>query len=148
MSGGQARSSRTYLALPNEYLRRSFGQIRVFGIFMVAYFILAGGITILQVAANPFVAVLGTEDGASSRLNLSQAFNSLGTAIAPAIGALFILSDKIKTKDEIDMRVGTAKETYRIAEASAVQTPFVGLAIFIAVIAGLFSFAKLPKLIS
>lgn len=57
---------------------------RVFGVFMLAYFILAGGMTILQVAANPFVAVLGSEDGASSRLNLSQAFNSLGTAIAPS----------------------------------------------------------------
>ena len=74
---------------------------RVFGIFMLAYFILAGGMTILQVAANPFVAVLGSEDGASSRLNLSQAFNSLGTAIAPAVGALFILSDTNKTEDEI-----------------------------------------------
>jgi len=74
---------------------------RVFGVFMLAYFILAGGMTILQVAANPFVAVLGSEDGASSRLNLSQAFNSLGTAIAPAVGALFILSDTIKTDDEI-----------------------------------------------
>ena len=52
---------------------------RVFGIFMLAYFILAGGMTILQVAANPFVAVLGSENGASSRLNLSQAFNSLGS---------------------------------------------------------------------
>ena len=71
---------------------------RIFGVFMLAYFILAGGMTILQVAANPYVAVLGTEDGASSRLNLSQAFNSLGTAIAPAVGALFILSDKIKTE--------------------------------------------------
>ena len=57
-------------------------SFRVFGIFIVAYFILAGGITLLQVAANPYVAVLGTEDKASSRLNLSQAFNSLGTAIA------------------------------------------------------------------
>ncbi|RYH73510.1 sugar MFS transporter [Flavobacteriaceae bacterium 144Ye] len=121
---------------------------RVFGIFMLAYFILAGGITILQVAANPYVAVLGSEDGASSRLNLSQAFNSLGTAIAPAIGALFILSDKIKTKDEIDALVGTAKEQYLIAEASAVQTPFIGLALFIVLIAVYFFFAKLPKLIS
>ncbi|MCK7589772.1 sugar MFS transporter [Subsaxibacter sp. CAU 1640] len=121
---------------------------RVFGIFMLAYFILAGGMTILQVAANPFVAVLGPEESASSRLNLSQAFNSLGTAIAPAIGALFILSDKIKTKDEIDMLVGPAKESYLISEASAVQTPFIGLAIFTAVIAGIFFFAKLPKLIN
>lgn len=121
---------------------------RVFGIFMLAYFILAGGMTILQVAANPFVAVLGSEDGASSRLNLSQAFNSLGTAIAPAVGALFILSDKIKTKDEIADLADTARETYLSAEAAAVQTPFLGLAAFIAVIAGIFFFAKLPKLIS
>jgi FHS family L-fucose permease-like MFS transporter len=109
---------------------------------------LAGGMTILQVAANPYVAVLGSEDGASSRLNLSQAFNSLGTAIAPAIGALFILSDTIKTKDEIAALAGTAKETYLATEASAVQTPFLGLALFIVFIAGIFLFAKLPKLIS
>ena len=121
---------------------------RVFGIFILAYFILAGGMTILQVAANPFVAVLGSEDGASSRLNLSQAFNSLGTAIAPAIGALFILSDTIKTKDEIASLTETAKETYLASEASAVQMPFLGLAVFIILIAGIFMFAKLPKLIS
>ncbi len=121
---------------------------RMFGIFMLAYFILAGGMTILQVAANPFVAVLGSEDGASSRLNLSQAFNSLGTAIAPAVGALFILSDKIKTEDEIAALTGTAKDTYLATEASAVQTPFLGLALFIGLIAVIFLFAKLPKMIS
>ncbi|NOY47449.1 MAG: sugar MFS transporter [Chlorobi bacterium] len=121
---------------------------RVFGIFMLAYFILAGGMTILQVAANPFVAVLGNEDGASSRLNLSQAFNSLGTAIAPAVGALFILSDTIKTEDEIASLTKTAKETYLASEASAVQTPFLGLALFIGLIAIIFLFAKLPKMMS
>lgn len=121
---------------------------RVFGIFMLAYFILAGGMTILQVAANPYVAVLGSEEGASSRLNLSQAFNSLGTAIAPAVGALFILSDTIKTKNEIASLSETAKETYLASEASAVQTPFLGLAAFIIFIAGIFFFAKLPKIMS
>jgi FHS family L-fucose permease-like MFS transporter len=121
---------------------------RVFGIFMLAYFILAGGMTILQVAANPFVAVLGNEDGASSRLNLSQAFNSLGTAIAPAVGALFILSDTIKTEDEIASLTETAKETYLASEASAVQMPFIGLALFIGLIAIIFLFAKLPKMMS
>lgn len=121
---------------------------RMFGIFLLAYFILAAGITVLQVAANPFVAVLGSEDGASSRLNLSQAFNSLGTAIAPIIGAWFILSDTIKTKDEIAALTGVAKETYLLSEASAVQTPFLGLALFIMLIAGIFLFAKLPKMIS
>lgn len=121
---------------------------RVFGIFMLAYFILAAGMTVLQVAANPYVAVLGSEQGASSRLNLSQAFNSLGTAIAPAIGALFILSDKIKTKEQISALTNTARESYLTNEASAVQKPFLGLAIFIIAIAGIFLFAKLPKLIS
>jgi FHS family L-fucose permease-like MFS transporter len=104
--------------------------------------------TILQVAANPFVAVLGSEDGASSRLNLSQAFNSLGTAIAPIVGALFILSDTIKTEDEIAALTGTAKETYLATEASSVQIPFLGLAFFIGLIAVVFLFAKLPKMIS
>lgn len=121
---------------------------REFSIFILAYFILAGGMTVLQVAANPFVAVLGDEKGASSRLNLSQAFNSLGTAIAPAIGALFILSDKIKSKDEIAALDVTAKKTYLAAEASAVQKPFIGLALFIIVVAIIFFFAKLPKLMS
>ena len=119
---------------------------RIFGIFMLAYFTLAGGMTILQVAANPYIAALGSEEGASSRLNFAQAFNSLGTAIAPAIGALFILSDSIKTESEISSLSATAKEVYLTAEASAVQIPFVGLAIFIALIAGVFFFAKLPKL--
>ncbi|WP_431132489.1 sugar MFS transporter [Psychroserpens mesophilus] len=120
---------------------------RIFGIFILAYFILAGGITILQVAANPFVAVLGSEEGASSRLNLSQAFNSLGTAIAPAVGALFILSDKIKTETEIASLTGEARQLYLATEASAVQKPFLGLAAFIMIIAVIFFFAKLPKLI-
>jgi FHS family L-fucose permease-like MFS transporter len=121
---------------------------RVFGIFMLAYFILAAGMTVLQVAANPFVAVLGSEDGASSRLNLSQAFNSLGTAIAPAVGALFILSDVIKSKDEIAALDASAKEIYLSSEAAAVQTPFVGLAVFIGIIALIFVFSKLPKMIN
>ena len=77
-------------------------SLRLFWVFMLGYFILAGGITILQVAANPYVTILGPEKSAASRLNLSQAFNSLGTSIAPIVGALFILSDKIMTSQQID----------------------------------------------
>ncbi len=119
---------------------------RVFEVFMLAYFVLASGITILQVAANPYVTVLGTEDGASSRLNLSQAFNSLGTTIAPAIGAMFLLSDKIKTEKEITALTGVAKESYLAAEAAAVHTPFFSIAAFIIVLALVFLFVNLPKL--
>src|SRR5210317_806229 len=72
-------------------------SFRIFPVFMVAYFVLAGGMTILQVAANPYVAALGPETSASSRLNLSQAFNSLGTTLAPIAGAILILSDNVMT---------------------------------------------------
>ncbi|WP_310992972.1 sugar MFS transporter [Aequorivita marina] len=120
---------------------------RVFWIFLVAYFTLAGGITVLQVAANPYVSVLGSEDGASSRLNLSQAFNSLGTAIAPLIGASFLLSDTIKSSEEISVLTDIDRNNYYISEASAVQTPFLYIAGFIGLLALLFVFIKLPTIL-
>lgn len=120
---------------------------RVFWIFLVAYFTLAGGITVLQVAANPYVSVLGSEKGASSRLNLAQAFNSLGTAIAPLIGASFLLSDTIKTSEEISVLTDIDKTAYYVSEASAVQTPFLFIAVFIGLLALLFIFIKLPKIL-
>lgn len=120
---------------------------RTFSIFLLAYFILASGMTILQVAANPFVAVLGPKEGASSRLNLSQAFNSLGTAIAPAVGATFLLSDTVKTTSEINLLTEVEKAAYYIAEATAVQLPFVVISACVVLLAILFAFVKLPTLI-
>lgn len=119
---------------------------RLFSVFLVGYFTLAAGITILQVAANPYVAVLGTEQRAGSRLNLAQAFNSLGASIAPIAGATFLLSDKILTSTEINILTGVERESYYVAEASAVQTPFLFLAGFIAILALAFVFIKLPQL--
>ncbi|MFT7442736.1 MAG: FHS family L-fucose permease-like MFS transporter [Maribacter sp.] len=118
---------------------------RAFPVFLIGYFTLAGGITILQVAANPYVAFLGSEDGASSRLNLSQAFNSLGTTIAPVVGALFLLSDSVKSSEEISLLNEIEKTDYYIAEASTVQTPFLLIAFSIAVLAIIFAFIKLPQ---
>ena len=93
-------------------------EYRNFNVFLIGYFTLASGITVLQVAANPYVALLGSEEGASSRLNLSQAFNSLGTTIAPVVGALFLLSDSVKTSEEIDLLNITDKANYYAAEGS------------------------------
>ena len=121
-------------------------SMRIFGIFMLAYFMLAAGMTVLQVAANPYVTVLGSEQTASSRLNLSQAYNSLGTAIAPAIGALFILKDKVMGVEEIEAMDEAMRKSYYISEAATVQLPFLGIAIFIAIIALVFVFVKLPKI--
>ena len=120
-------------------------EYRNFNVFLVGYFTLAAGITVLQVAANPYVALLGSEDGASSRLNLSQAFNSLGTTIAPVVGALFLLSDSVKTSEEINLLNSTDKANYYAAEAATVQTPFLFIAAFIGILALTFSFIKLPK---
>lgn len=121
---------------------------RTFPVFLFAYFILAGGITILQVAANPYVAVLGSEEGASSRLNLSQAFNSLGTSIAPILGASFILSDKVKSKEEIASLGQAAKDAYLTAEAAAVQSPFIIITVMILLLAVVFMRVRLPQMLS
>lgn len=120
-------------------------EFRNFTIFLIGYFTLAGGITVLQVAANPYVALLGSEEGASSRLNLSQAFNSLGTTIAPVVGALFLLSDSVKTSEEINALSTSEKVDYYAAEAATVQTPFLLIATFIGILAVVFAFIKLPK---
>jgi len=120
---------------------------RMFGVFLLGYFTLAAGITVLQVAANPYVAVLGSEDGASSRLNLSQAFNSLGTTIAPIIGASFLLSDTIMSSEAIGYLTADEQQEYYIKEAAAVSSPFLLLAGCIGVLAIVFVFIKLPKIL-
>ena len=121
--------------------------LRVFPLFLMGYFILAAGMTVLQVAANPYVAVLGEERGASSRLNLAQAFNSVGTTIAPIIGAQFILSDKILSGDAIALLGADDREAYLAAEASAVQGPFLVLAGALLLLALIVAVARLPRIL-
>lgn len=120
---------------------------RLFELFLLGYFVLAGGMTVLQVAANPYVSVLGNARTASSRLNLSQAFNSVGTTIAPIVGAMFILSDNIYTGSEIAELSESDKLTYYASEASAVQGPFIFLALSLLVLAGLVALVKLPNVL-
>jgi len=122
-------------------------SMRLFPLFLFGYFVLAGGMTVLQVAANPYVSVLGPEKTASSRLILSQAFNSLGTAIAPIVGAIFILSDKIKSTDEIQALTESDKLSYFASEASAVKMPFIVLACSLLMLALFIAFFKLPKVL-
>jgi FHS family L-fucose permease-like MFS transporter len=104
-------------------------QLNVYVLFLFAFFVLASGITILQVAANPYVAALGPDKTAASRLNLAQAANSLGTTVGPIIGAALIL--------------GAAT-----ADASAVQGPYLILAVLLLVVAIMFRFIKLPRIAS
>lgn len=114
--------------------------------FLGALFVLATGITLLQVAANPYVAILGKPETASSRLNLSQAINSFGHTIAPYFGSLIILAVAVKTAEELKSLSTSELNAYRLAEASAVQVPYLGLAAVLFVIAAIFAIIKLPKI--
>jgi MFS transporter, FHS family, L-fucose permease len=101
-----------------------------FGVFLGALFLLGLGFTILQIAANPYVAILGSPETASARLNLSQAFNSLGTTLAPVLGGYFIFEIFLTTDS-----VG----------ASAVKIPYLVLAGVLFLLMILIYFAKLPR---
>lgn len=119
---------------------------RSYPVFLLALFVLASGITLLQVAANPYVAILGKPETASSRLNLSQAFNSLGTTIAPIFGSILILSVAVKGADEFVKLNAIDLEAYKLMEASSVQTPYMILTGMLLAIAIIFTLFKLPKI--
>jgi len=120
--------------------------LRIYEAFLAALFVLATGITVLQVAANPYVALLGPVETSSSRLNLAQALNSLGTAIAPLFGGFLILSSTVKSADELSILPVAEQVAYRVQEAQAVQGPYLGLGIALFALA-VFVFAfRLPVL--
>jgi len=118
--------------------------LHLYGLFLFAFFVLASGITLLQVAANPYVTVLGDPSTASSRLTLTQAFNSLGTTLAPFFGAWLILSTAVKSADELGSLNAEALAAYQALEAAAVQNPYLVLATVLFVLAGIFALLKLP----
>lgn len=100
----------------------------VFPGFLLALFVMASGVTTLQVAANAVIAIAGPAASSSSRLTLAQAFNSLGTTIGPIIGARLILSDDLVEVDAAAMSPA-ALTAQRIIEAEAVALPFIGIAV-------------------
>ena len=117
-----------------------------FPLFLMALIVLGAGITCLQVAANPYVTVLGRPQTASSRLNLTQAFNSLGTFLAPFFGGLFILSAAPKTLQEIRSLAPDALRAYRLHEAATVKLPYIGLGIALVLLAVAIGSFKLPQI--
>jgi FHS family L-fucose permease-like MFS transporter len=100
-------------------------SIASYRLFLTALIVLAGGITGLQVAANPYVTLLGKPETASSRLDLTQAFNSLGTTIAPKIGGLLILSAAPLAVEQLSQLTPQALHLYRVQQASSVKMPYI-----------------------
>jgi FHS family L-fucose permease-like MFS transporter len=115
-------------------------------LFLTALLILAGGITGLQVSANPYVNLLGKPETAPSRLDLTQAFNSLGTTIAPKIGGLLILSAAPLAIEQLRQLSPQALHAYRVQQAASVKMPYAVITIALMLLAVLIGTFKLPKI--
>ena len=115
-------------------------------LFLTALMILGGGITGLQVSANPYVVQLGKPKMASSRMDLTQAFNSLGTTIAPKLGGLLILSAVPLAVAQLQKLTPEARQLYRVQQAASVKMPYTVIGIALLLLAVLIGFSKLPSL--
>jgi len=120
---------------------------KVFGLFLAALFILALGFTLLQIAANPYVALLGPPETASSRLNLSQAFNSLGTTLAPILGGYLVFHFFAKLGAPLYNNEGSPILTDAGEPLSAlgVQLPYLIFAGVFILLAVIIRFTNLPR---
>jgi FHS family L-fucose permease-like MFS transporter len=117
-------------------------QAPSYAMFLAGLFVLAAGMTILQVAANPYIAVLGPERTASARLNLAQGFNSVGTLLAPLFGSILILS---QTKAGTVAAGTVTSLADRMSDARAVQMPYLGIAAVLLTLAALMWLTRLPE---
>src|SRR5580704_5509544 len=115
-------------------------------LFLTALLVLAAGITGLQVSANPYVDLLGKPETASSRLDLTQAFNSLGTTIAPKLGGLLILSAAPLAVEQLRQLAPEALHAYRVQEAASVKMPYTVICVALVLLAVLIGTFKLPKI--
>src|SRR5258705_7708151 len=115
-------------------------------LFLTALIVLAAGITGLQVAANPYVVVLGRPQTASSRLDLTQAFNSLGTAIGPKIGGLLILSAAPLALEQLRQLAPQALQSYRVQEAASVKMPYAVIGVALILLAGVIGASPPPQI--
>lgn len=121
-------------------------KVPSYPLFLGALIVLAAGITALQVAANPYVTVLGPARTAASRLNLTQAFNSLGTVLGPIFGAFLILRTAGKVVTNPAALSPSALRAYRIHEASTVNMPYLGIALALVLLGLAIAWYKFPRI--
>jgi MFS transporter, FHS family, L-fucose permease len=105
----------------------------LFSLFLIALFVLASGVTTVQVVANPLISMLGSPASTSSRLTFAQAFNSLGTTVFPYVGSILILGSLAK----VDAKTlsGAALDAFRSTETQVIAHTYVGLAIALGLLA-------------
>ena len=118
-----------------------------YAFFLAAEVVLAAGVTVLQVAANPYVTILGPAETASSRLNLTQAFNTLGDSVAPYVGGVLILGGAAAETAQSGAQLqGAALAAYRVHQAASIKLPFLAIAAATAVLALAVAFYRFPRI--
>src|SRR5256886_898912 len=120
-------------------------SIQVYGLFLFASFVMACGQGVLEVAANPYVTLLGPAESSERRLNLAQSFNAVGAVVTPFIGSAFILSALEYSREKLTTMTPAEMAAYRTAVVSTVRMPYLVIAgIFLAYAVVIF-LSKLPE---
>ncbi len=122
-------------------------MIGVYGVFLIALFVMACGQSFLEVASNPYVTILGPAGSSERRLNFAQSFNAVGAVMAPIIGRLFILSGKEYAPAQLAAMNAAQVHAYRAAEASSVKMPYVVIAAIFLCMAVVIGRTHLPEII-
>src|SRR6201997_2779884 len=120
-------------------------SVRLYGFFLLALFVMACGQGVLEVAANPYMTILGPPESSERRLNFAQSFNAVGAVVTPIVGAAFILTGVEYSRAQLAAMTPAQLQAYQMAEAATVKVPYLvisGLFIFVAV---LIRFAHLPE---
>src|SRR6266852_3664979 len=121
-------------------------SIGLYGFFLFALFVMACGQGVLEVAANPYVTILGPLESSERRLNLAQSFNSVGAVVTPIVGAAFILSGVEYSRTQLSAMTPAQLQAYQIAEANTVKGPYLVIAGLFLAVAALIFFSQLPEI--
>jgi FHS family L-fucose permease-like MFS transporter len=120
-------------------------SIRLYVAFLFALFVMACGQAVLEVAANPYVTVLGPAESSERRLNLAQSFNSVGAVVTPIFGAAFILSGVEYSRAQLSAMSPAQLQAYQVAEANTVKGPYLVITGLFLAVAVLIFVAQLPE---
>src|ERR1700684_3753696 len=120
-------------------------SIRLYAAFLFALFVMASGQAVLEVAANPYVTILGPPESSERRLNLAQSFNSVGAVVTPIVGAAFILSGVEYSRTQLSAMTPAQLQAYQVAEANTVKGPYFVIAGLFLAVATLIFFSQLPE---
>lgn len=121
-------------------------EVRQFGFFLLALYVIAAGLAFLETAANPYITAMGPKATAAQRLNLAQSFNGLGGFVAPFLGGALIFSGVEHSADELAAMSPSSLDAYLASEAQAVQLPYLGLAALVLMLAALIYLARFPAI--